>query len=212
MPITNYTAKEVQFKIVLYGPPFSGKSTSFRYLHSNIEAAFKGEVTSLKSANTDTLVFDFIPRDATLLDDFKIRFELLTIAGEIATNAPRKLLLRDADGILFVANSSWDQVENNVQSFKNLQDNLKKFGVTLDEIPVVLQYNKRDLPDAAPVSYLDFVLNNHETRIPVCETVATTGRNIFASLRALSEMLIQRFLENTPASNAAQSDAVAIEG
>ena len=204
MPITNYTAKEVQFKIVLYGPPFSGKSTSFRRLHSNIDAAFRGEATSLKSANTDTLVFDFIPRDATLLDDFKIRFELFTIAGEVTTNVPRKLLLRDADGILFVANSSWDQVGDNVQSFKNLQDNLKKFGVTLDEIPIVLQYNKRDLPDAVPVSYLDFVLNNHETRIPVFETVATTGKDIFASLRAISEMLIQRFLETTPASSAAR--------
>jgi len=209
MPITNYTAKEVQFKIVLYGPPFSGKSTSFRHLHSNIEAAFKGEAASLKSANTDALAFDFIPRDATLLDDFKIRFELFTIAGEVTTNVPRKLLLRDADGVLFVANSSWDQIENNVQSFKNLQDNLKKFGVTLDEIPIVLQYNKRDLPDAASVSYLDFVLNHHETRMPVFETVATTGLNIFASLRALSELLIQRFLENTPPSNAAQSEAVA---
>ena len=110
MPITNYTAKEVQFKIVLYGPPFSGKSTAFRHIHSNLAAAFKGDIATLKSATAETLVFEFIPQDATLLDDFKIRFELSTIPGETVSNAPRKLALRDADGILFVADSGWEQM------------------------------------------------------------------------------------------------------
>lgn len=211
MPITNYTAKEVQFKIVLYGPPSSGKSTTLRYIHSNLEAASKGEIATLKSATAETLVFEFVPQDATLLDDFKIRFELSTIPGDLASNAPRKLALRDADGVLFVADSRWEQIEKNAADLKNLEDNLKKFGVALDEIPVVLQYNKRDLPDVAPVSYLDFVLNNHKTRMQTFETAATSGQKVFAGLRALSEMLIQRFLENSPAP-AAQAAEVTAEG
>jgi signal recognition particle receptor subunit beta len=212
MPITNYTDKEVQFKVVLYGPPFGGKGTTMRYLHSKIEVETKGELTELKSAADKTLVFEFVPADATLLDDFKIRFEVFTVTGEIHFNAPRKLVLRDADGIIFVADSAWTRTEDNVQAFKNLEDNLKKLGATIDEIPTVLHYNKRDLADIAPVSYLDFLLNNHKTRMQTFETTASEGKGVFAGLRALSHMVIQRFLETSPGHPMGAELGMAMEG
>ena len=198
MPITNYTEKEVQFKIVLYGPPFGGKSGTLNYLHANLDTGTKSEVTTLKSAADKTLVFEFLPRDVTLLEDFKIRFEVYTVTGNVQFNAPRKLVLRDADGIIFTADSEWTRMEENAQSFKNLEENLKKLGISLDEVPLVLQYNKRNSPDAAPVNYLDFVLNNHKMRMPTFETDAATGNGIFTTFRAVSNMVIQRFLESSP--------------
>lgn len=198
MSIINYTNKEVQFKIVLHGPPFAGKSTTMSYIHSQIDAAAVSDLTTLKSAADKTLFFDFVPRDATLLDGFNIRFELFTVSGNAVFNAPRNLVLRDADGILFVADSAWTQIEENVRSFKNLGENLEKLGGGPDDMPVVLQYNKRDLPDVAPVSYLDFVLNNRKQRMPAFGTSATTGKNVFASLQAISQILIHRFNENSP--------------
>jgi small GTP-binding protein len=207
MAITNYTAKEVQFKIVIYGPAFAGKTTTLSYILSNIEADSVSDLSTFKSAADKTLSFKFVPQNATLLDDFKILFELYTVPGKVAFNAPRRLMLRDADGILFVVDSEWPKIGENVASFKDLEDNLKKLGTNLDEIPAVLLYNKRDLADVAPVSYLNFVLNNRKTRIPVFETAAETGENIFAGLRTLSETIIQRFLENSSEAQSADRHA-----
>jgi hypothetical protein len=196
MAITNYTDKEIQFKIVVHGPPFAGKSTTLHYLQSRLDASHVGELKTLKSGADTTLFFDFVPRDATLLEDFKIRFELFTVTGNVVFNAPRKLALRDADGVIFVVDSDWGKIGQDIQSFKNLEDTLKKLGTEVDELPIVLQYNKRDLPDAAPAGYLDFVLNNRKIRARTFATVAATGANVFAPLRALTRMLVQRFLEH----------------
>ncbi len=204
MAITNFTSKKVQFKIALHGPAFAGKSTTLNYIRSHIEAETTGDLQTLKSADT-TLSFEFTPQDATLLDDFKIQFEILTVTGNVLFNAPRKLVLRDADGILFIADSEWTKTTENVASFKNLEDNLNKLGADIDEIPLVLLYNKRDLAEIAPVNYLDFVLNNRRRRVPTFATKAATGENIFAALRTLCETVIQRFLEKNPS---ASTDAI----
>jgi signal recognition particle receptor subunit beta len=198
MAISNFTAKEVQFKIVVYGPAFAGKTTTLNYIHSHLDADSLGDLHTLKSAADKTLSFEFVPREATLLDDFKIQFEILTVPGNVVFNAPRKLALRDTDGILFVADSEWAKIAENVASFKNMDENLKKLGTETDEIPLVLLYNKRDLAEIAPVGYLDFVLNNRKRRVPSFPAEAETGGNIFAALRALCEAVIQRFLENNP--------------
>lgn len=196
MAISNYTARKVQFKIVIYGPAFAGKTTTLNYIHTHIEADTVGEVCTLQSAADKTLSFEFVPLEATLLGDFKIQFEFLTVPGNVVFNAPRKLALRDADGVLFVADSEWAKIGENVAIFKNLEENLKKLGADIDDIPLVLLYNKRDLPEVA--GYLDFVLNNRKRRVPSYQTEAATGANIFAALRALCEMVIQHFLESNP--------------
>ena len=206
MAISNYTAREVQFKIVIYGPAFAGKTTTLNHIRAHIDAETVGDLHTLKSAADKTLSFEFIPREATLLDDFKIQFEVLTVPGNIVFNAPRKLVLRDADGILFIADSEWTKIAENVANFKNLEENLKKLGGAVDEIPMVLLYNKRDLPEITPASYLDFVLNNRKRRVPSFETQAATGVNIFAALRALCEIVIQRFLESTPVVSVSMND------
>jgi len=202
MAISNYTARKVQFKIVLYGPAYAGKTTALNYIHAHIDAAAVGELHTLKSAADKTLSFEFAARDATLLDDFKIQFELSTVPGNVVFNAPRKLALRDADGILFVADSEWARIADDVANFKNLEDNLKKLGADLDDIPLVLIYNKRDLAEIAPAGYLDFVLNNRKRRVPVFETQAANGENIIPALRALCEIVIQRFVESNPEASA----------
>ncbi len=175
MAISNYTARRVQFKLVIYGPAFAGKTTVMDYIRTHIDAESVGGLQTLKSAADKTLSFEFVPREATLLDDFKIQFEILTVPGEVVFNAPRKLVLRDADGILFIANSEWTKIADNVVNFKNLEENLKKLGADVDDIPLVLMYNKRDLPDIAPTGYLDFVLNNRKRRVPCFETQAASG-------------------------------------
>lgn len=206
MAITNYTAKEVSFKLVIYGPPFAGKSTAIRHLHEHIGAQTVGELATLQTAADKTLSFRFVPEDAALLDNFKIVFEVYTIPGNIVFNAPRKLVLRDADGILFLADSEWTKITANTACFKELEENLKKLGSSVDELPVALAYNKRDLADAAPASYLDFMLNNRKTRMPVFETTASTGTGIFAGLRAVAEMVIQRFLESNASAPASTEE------
>jgi hypothetical protein len=202
MAISNFTARKVQFKIAIYGPAFAGKSTTLNYIQSHIEAETASDLQTLKGAADTTLSFEFIPQDATLLDDFKIQFDILTVPGNVMFNAPRKLVLRDADGILFIADSEWTKTAENVASFKNLEENLKKSGTDIDEIPLVLLYNKRDLAETAPVGYLDFVLNNRKRRVPSFAAVAATGGNIFPALRTLCETVIQRFLENNPSASA----------
>jgi mutual gliding-motility protein MglA len=205
MAISNYTARKVQFKIVIYGPAFAGKTTTLNYIHTHIDAESTGELHTLKSAADKTLSFEFIAREGTLMDDFKIQFELSTVPGEVVFNAPRKLLLRDADGILFVADSGWTRIADNAANFKNLEENLKKLGTSVDDVPLVLAYNKRDLPDIAPAAYLDFVLNNRKRRVPSLETQASNGGNILPALRALCEIVIQHFLESNPEASIATS-------
>jgi mutual gliding-motility protein MglA len=203
MSIINYNSREVLFKIAICGPPHVGKATTLRRIHAGIDAASTSELKNVANGEDRTLSFEFTPKDTALLDGFSIRIQLCTVTGNISQELTLKRTLRDADGILFTADSQWERQEENAKSFKAIEEHFKKLGNPIDEFPVVLQYNKRDLPDIAPVHYLDFVLNNHKKRFPTIETIATNGANIFHALRTLAELLIVHF---NASSNAKPAD------
>src|SRR6266705_5730696 len=193
MAIINYANKEVQFKVVFYGPALCGKTTNLAYIHSQVNEVNKGELVSLATAADRTLFFDFLPLNAVVIKGFKTKFQLYTVPGQVIYNTTRQLVLRSVDGIVFVADSQWDKMEENVESFKNLQENLARQGTGLDNIPYVLQYNKRDMPNPAPLHYLEFVLNNRRVRVPSFPAVATNGQGVFGTLNAISRLLLQKF-------------------
>ncbi|HEY0790018.1 MAG TPA: Rab family GTPase [Chthoniobacterales bacterium] len=193
MPIINYARREVQFKIVYYGPALGGKTTNLAYIHSRIPEPHRGDLVSLATAADRTLFFDFMPVTAAVLQGFRTKFQLYTVPGQVIYNATRQLVLRNVDGVVFVADSQWEKVEENVDSLRNLAENLEKQNLVLDDLPHVLQLNKRDLPDAAPFSYLEYILNHRKRRVPSFAAVASTGRNVFAALDAVTQLLLHRF-------------------
>lgn len=201
MSITNYSTREVQFKIVLCGPPFAGKTTALRHLHANLDAASVSEISTVTNGEDTTVSFDFVPRDTMLLDGFSIRTRVFTVPGKVTNDLYRKRVLRDTDGIMFVADSDLERQEENLQSVKTIEEHLKKLGNPLDELPVVLLYNKRDIASAAPFQYLDFVLNNRKNRAPTFGASANDGTNIFDALRALANILVHRFISAEPANS-----------
>ena len=150
MSIINYASREIQFKIVYYGPALCGKTTNLGYIHQRINPENRGDLVSLATASDRTLFFDFLPLNAIVIKGFVTKFQLYTVPGQVIYNATRQLVLRSVDGIIFVADSQWEKMEENVESFKNLEDNLAKQNISIDEIPYVLQYNKRDLENIAP--------------------------------------------------------------
>ncbi len=193
MPIINYASKEIQFKVVYYGPALCGKTTNLAYVHSRIAKAFRGDLVSLATAADRTLFFDFLPVNAAVLKGFKTKFQLYTVPGQVIYNTTRQLVLRSVDGLVFVADSQWEKIEENVDSFRNLEENLSRQSLLLDDVPYVLQFNKRDLENIAPVSYLEYLLNNRKRRVPSFEAVANTGYNVFAALDAVTQLLLHRF-------------------
>ncbi|MGH8164675.1 MAG: hypothetical protein ACREP1_10110, partial [Rhodanobacteraceae bacterium] len=130
---------------------------------------------------------------AVVIKGFVTKFQLYTVPGQVIYNATRQLVLRSVDGIVFVADSQWEKMEENVESFHNLEENLRQQNIAIDEIPYVLQYNKRDLTNIAPINYLEFLLNNRKKRVQSFEVISSTGQNVFASLNAVSQMLLQKF-------------------
>ena len=205
MSIINYASREIQFKIVYYGPALCGKTTNLGYIHQRINPSNRGDLVSLATAADRTLFFDFLPVNAVVIKGFVTKFQLYTVPGQVIYNATRQLVLRSVDGVVFVADSQWEKMEENVESFKNLADNLSKQNISIDEIPYVLQYNKRDLPNIAPVNYLEFVLNNRKRRAQSFEVISSTGQNVFASLNAVSQILLHKFSKQ---SDSTKSDEV----
>jgi signal recognition particle receptor subunit beta len=199
MPIINYASKEIQFKVVYYGPALSGKTTNLQYIHSRISPSYRGDLISLATAADRTLFFDFLPVNAVVLQGFKTKFQLYTVPGQVIYNTTRQLVLRSVDGVVFVADSQWDKMQENVESFRNLEENLGRQHLKLDELPYALQYNKRDLTEVAPISYLEFLLNNRKRRVRHFETVAATGFNVFAALDVVSQLLLHKFNREHPA-------------
>jgi signal recognition particle receptor subunit beta len=147
-------------------------------------------MVSLATGDDRTLFFDFLPVSAVTVRNFVAKFQLYTVPGQVYYNMTRKLVLRGVDGIVFVADSQWDRLRENVESFRNLEENLKEYGYNLDEIPYVIQYNKRDLPNVAPVDYLEYLLNRKSRRVPYFESVAVEGKGVFDTLNTVSRMVL----------------------
>ncbi len=192
MSTINYASREIFFKIVYYGCGLSGKTTNLQYIHRNIPSAEKGNLVSLATETDRTLFFDFLPIEAVKIGGFTTKFQLYTVPGQVHYNATRKLVLRGVDGVVFVADSQWQKMRENVESFRNLQDNLAEYDYSLDDIPHVLQYNKRDLDDKSPVEYLDYLLNRRPLRVAAFESVATQGTGVFDTLNRIAKLVLHK--------------------
>ena len=198
MAIINQATKELQVKIVYYGPAMGGKTTNLVKVHENIQTAQeKGKLVSLATSSDRTLFFDFLPIEAVAIKGFKTKFQLYTVPGQVIYNTTRQLVLRGVDGIVFVADSQYEKMTENVESFQNLQDNLRSLKLDLDEIPYVLQYNKRDLPNAAPVEYMEFLLNNRELQVPSFTAAAHRCEGVFETLNMITRMLLNKFINQS---------------
>src|SRR3984957_13028614 len=193
MPIINYASKEIQFKIVYYGPALGGKTTNLAYIHSRISPAHRGDLISLATAADRTLFFDFLPLNALTLQGFRTKFQLYTVPGQVIYNSTRQLVLRSVDGVVFVADSQWEKMEENAASFRNLEHNLQKQNLPLEQVPFVLQFNKRDIPSVAPINYLEYLLNNRKRRAQRFESIAATGVTVFSPLDAVSQLRDNKF-------------------
>ncbi|MGA3180349.1 MAG: ADP-ribosylation factor-like protein [Verrucomicrobiota bacterium] len=195
MAIINQANKELQVKIVYYGPGKGGKTTNLEQVHSHVgNVQEKGKLVSLATSSDRTLFFDFLPIEAMAIKGFKTKFQLYTVPGQVIYNMTRQLVLRGVDGIIFVADSQYEKMAENVESFQNLEDNLKTLKLDLAAIPYVLQYNKRDLPNVAPVEYLEFLLNNREVQVPSFTSVASQCEGVFESLNMITRMLLNKFI------------------
>ena len=168
----NFGQREVSCKLVYYGPGMSGKTTNLEIIHQKAPDNAKGEMVSIATETDRTLYFDFLPLDLGQVAGMHTKFQLYTVPGQVIYNTTRQLVLRGVDGIVFVADSQYDKMAENVESFSNLEENLKSLKLNLADIPYVLQYNKRDLPNVAPVEYLEFLLNNREVQVPSFSSVA----------------------------------------
>ena len=190
MSLVNYSTREITSKIVYYGPGRSGKTTNLQYIYGQVPEDRRGRMVSLATETDRTLFFDFLPLDLGTISGFQTRFQLYTVPGQVYYDATRKLVLQGADGVVFVADSQRAQADENVDSFRNLQVNLLEQGVDPRQIPIVLQYNKRDLPEVMSVDELDDLLNYRD--LPRYEARALAGAGVFDTLRGISEQVLRR--------------------
>jgi signal recognition particle receptor subunit beta len=188
MSFINYLSREINCKIVYYGPGLCGKTTNLQYIYNRTNPEAKGKMISLATETERTLFFDFLPLALGEIRGFKTRFHLYTVPGQVFYDASRKLILKGVDGVIFVADSQIARMEANIESLENLRTNLAEQGYSLDKLPYVVQYNKRDMPSVAPVDELRVVLN--PTKVPDFEAVATTGEGVFPTLKALAKLVL----------------------
>jgi hypothetical protein len=188
MTFINYAAREINCKIVYYGPGLGGKTTNIQYVYERTGDATKGKLISLATESDRTLFFDFLPIEFGAIRGFRTRFHLYTVPGQVFYDASRKLILKGVDGVVFVADSQEIRMDANVESIRNLHDNLKEHGYDLVKIPYVLQLNKRDLPTAVPVPQMVSALRIKDE--PVFEAVATRGLGVFDTLKAIVKSVL----------------------
>lgn len=197
MAIINQASRELQVKIVYYGPALCGKTTNLVQVHGNVVTSTpeeKGKLVSLATSSDRTLYFDFLPIEAMSIKGYRTKFQLYTVPGQVIYNTTRQLVLRGVDGIVFVADSQYDKMEENVESFSNLLENLATLRLNLDDIPYVLQYNKRDMPTVAPVEYMEFLLNNREVQVPSFTACAHKCEGVFETLNMITRLLLHKFI------------------
>lgn len=188
MSFINYMAREINCKIVYYGPGLCGKTTNLQYIYDRTNPDAKGKMISLATETERTLFFDFLPLSLGEIRGFKTRFHLYTVPGQVFYDASRKLILKGVDGVVFVADSQIMRMEANMESMDNLRSNLVEQGYTLERIPYVVQYNKRDLPSIADVDELREMLNPEG--VPDFEAVARTGVGVFETLKAVAKLVL----------------------
>lgn len=188
MSFINYNSKEINCKIVYFGPAMSGKTANLQFIYNQTQPGAKSKLISLQTQNERTLFFDFLPLALGTLRGFKIRFHLYTVPGQSYYDASRKLILRGVDGIVFVCDSQVTRMEANSESYQSLVENLEEQGYEITKIPLVFQYNKRDIPNICPVDEMAKVLNRMAA--PEFEAVATEGRGVLETLKALSKMIL----------------------
>src|SRR5262245_51915867 len=185
----NFANKEIQCKIVYYGPGMSGKTTNLEVVHKKAPQNSKGELTSIATEGDRTLFFDFMPLDLGNIAGIKTKFQLYTVPGQVYYNSTRKLVLQGVDGIVFVADSQAEKIDECIEAIENLRTNLREYGRDIESIPVVFQWNKRDLPTALPVDELERRLN--PMGAPSFEAVAATGEGVFPTLKALASLVLE---------------------
>lgn len=190
MALINYASREISCKIVYYGTGLGGKTTNLEFIHKQMPPSIRGEMTSLATPTERTLYFDFMSLDLGTVQGFKTRFSLYTVPGQEEYNASRKLILNGVDGIVFVADSAPEKYRENYASLQNMEENLAEYGLSLDELPWVLQYNKRDLPNAVPVEHLNKALNARG--VPAFQAVAVQGPGVFDTLKTISKLVLAR--------------------
>ena len=188
MTFINYAAREINCKIVFYGPGLGGKTTNLQYIYDRTNSNSKGKLISLATETDRTLFFDFLPLDLGTVRGFRTRFHLYTVPGQVFYDASRKLILKGVDGVVFVADSQRARAESNVESLQNLDKNLKEQGYDLATIPYVLQFNKRDLPTAMPADEMYQQLNVKGE--PTFEAVAPHGAGVFDTLKAVAKLVL----------------------
>ena len=194
MSTINFSLREINFKIVYYGPGLSGKTTNLKQIYEQVPAESKGDMVSLATEDERTLFFDFLPLDLGKVNGFETRFPLYTVPGQVFYNSSRKLILRGVDGIVFVADSAQDRIRANAESLRNLRENLREYNLRLADVPHVIQVNKRDLPDAVPMEMLRQVLTP-DNSIQMFEAVASEFKGVFEPLRAVSTMVLEKLAQ-----------------
>ena len=221
MSMINYASREINCKLVYYGPGLGGKTTNLEHVYSKVTPDQRGKMVSLATETERTLFFDFLPVDLGTIRGFKTRFHLYTVPGQVYYNASRKLILKGVDGVVFVADSQMERMEANVEAMQNLYDNMAQYGYDLTKVPFLIQYNKRDLPNAVPIKDLQAQLNpgwsvedptkqkpkpdpwhageflvsqqdgNWIERAPYFEAVAVTGEGVFETLKAVAKLVLK---------------------
>ncbi|MEY4672652.1 MAG: hypothetical protein RL148_436 [Planctomycetota bacterium] len=185
----NFALKEVNCKVVYYGPGMSGKTTNLEIVHQKAPDENKGELTSISTDGDRTLFFDFMPLDLGTVAGMRTKFQLYTVPGQVYYNSTRKLVLQGVDGVIFVADSDPEKMRENLESYENLKENLAEYGKDIRELPHVIQYNKRDLPNAMSTAEMDSILNKFG--VPTFEAVAAEGRGVFPTLKTLAGMVLE---------------------
>jgi signal recognition particle receptor subunit beta len=194
MSLINYSSREINCKIVYYGPGLCGKTTNIQYVYNKVAPETKGKLITLATEMDRTLFFDFLPLELGTVKGYKTRFHLYTVPGQVYYDASRKLILRGVDGIVFVADSQSSRYDANIESLYNLYENLESYNLKLEEIPFVIQYNKRDMSDIIDLDDLEQELNPQG--YPYFEAVATQGEGVFDTLKSVAKGVLQKLSSN----------------